>query len=379
MGEEMKGKVSLDVSAFEAAAKKAQETAKSFGVSVSKNLGIDSFKGMVAGALSVAGVTTAITSLLDKADNIDALAKRFDLSAEAIQSIQFAADQSGASADAMFMGLKKLSIAIDEARSGNADYITSLQSMGVSLDDIKTKNAEQIFYQIGEKANGASVESIKLGDAIKVFGRAGDQVLGAMRDGFADVAKGAKDAGVVIENDLVKKLADAKDNIEKLKLQATVLTGRAIGAVFNVAERVAEARKIGAQNRYFEISENDSSFANLANNVPDLIATLAAFAGGLGIDKGGLFSVRKAKGQSEEQQPIPFKQPIEYKGVSFQTGSLTANQRAGAYSARDPVLDMQVARMAELVKIAQENLKAQRDVVSNTKATVKAIEDTQVY
>ena len=363
MGEEMRGRVSLDLSAFERAALKGQQVAKNFGVSVEKSLGISQFKGMVAGALSVAAVTSSVNALLEKADGIDALAKRFDITAEGIQSIQYAADQTGASAESMFMALKKLTVALEEARDGNKEYRNALLALGVSLGDIKSKNAEQVFYQIGKRAEGAAGETMKFSDGIKVFGRAGDQALGSMRDGFATVAAGAKKAGVVIENDFVKKLADAHDQVQKLKAQITVGGASILSPIVSYIQSLGSrlgAASVAAQN------------TNQTGDDKKDIAQLYRFLGAMTVGVGGDFEVRKAKlKRAVDGGGGP---GLKFRGASFSAPNLTDNQRIGAFSNQNPFLNRQLAIEQEMVKIQNAIKKATEDTAKAAQATVRAVE-----
>ena len=366
MGEEMRGRVSLDLSAFERAALKGQQVAKNFGVSVEKSLGVSQFKGMVAGALSVAAVTSSVNALLEKADGIDALAKRFDITAEGIQSIQYAANQTGASADAMFTGIKKLSIAVEEARMGNKGYIASLAALGVSLQDAKSRSPEQLFFQIGQRINGTTAESVNLTDGIKVFGRTGDQVLGAMRDGFAGVASGAKKAGVVIEENLVRQLAEAKDQLSKFNDQVTVLKAKALGTIVG--------KNSSAMSAALDLGSTPGGKAASIISLLTPGGFLARYLGGLSVDPGGQFSVRKAKKGNGSSQSSGVLNIPEMRNISFSAPNLTDNQRIGAFSNQNPFLNRQLAIEQEMVKIQNAIKKATEDTAKAAQATARSLE-----
>ena len=378
MGDELKGRVSLDLSPFERAALKGQQVAKKFGLSVESSLGVGAFKGMVAGALSVAGVTSAITSLLAKADSIDALSKRFSISAEAIQAIQFAADQSGTSSDAMFMGLKKLTVALEEAKGGSKEYIKALGGLGVSLADIKSKNAEQLFYQIGQRINGTSAEAVKLTDGIKVFGRAGDQVLGSMRDGFTKVADAARQTGRVIKEDIVRELADAKDAWEDLKQQAVVKGAGALSFTGGVGKRVLSAIDIGFNTgkRYKRKGMSDPGWdeadllaSSLENIIEDSLGGIFyRTLGALTVEPGGRFSVRNAKSKvgTNQANNTPLIETARPQSISFSAPNLTGNQQVGAYSAMNPFLNRQIAIEQAILDLQKKAVVAQEQTARNT-------------
>lgn len=371
MGEAMRGVVTADISNFQAGILKAKGLAKSFGISAESSLGVGAFKGMVAGALSIGAVTAGVQALLNKADGIDALAKRFDISAESIQSIQFAADQSGASSEAMFMGLKKLSIALEEAKGGDDEFIKSLKSMGVSLNDIKTKGAEAIFYQIGARINGTSKESVKLTDGIKVFGRAGDVVLGAMRDGFTQVAKEAKNLGTVISNIDVKKLADAHDNLEKTKAQITakMATGAvsAIEGLGGIGKSVTKGSMIGY---YSAVIASMIEGKDLNDSMVAAEVARQDLGDGEGVDRDAMLDSAKKRRLNKKNIPevVNVVAP-DFRVASFQSPNLSGNQSVGAFSGQNPFLERQIAierQMLELQTKMEEHARKTAEATAKT-------------
>jgi hypothetical protein len=361
MGEEMKGKVSLDVSAFESAARKAQDTAKNFGLSVERSLGVGAFKGMVAGALTVGAVTHEIMGLIHKADEIDKVSKRFDITAESVQAIQFAAEQSGSSAETMFKAMKKLAMAQEKAKGGNDEYVASLQSLGVSVQEISTLTPEQLFYRIGDAMAKAEAGSVKFADANKVLGKSSDSVLAAMRDGFTDVAKKAKETGLVIRDELVAQLAEAKDKLEEFEQRKTVAKANALGLAGYELTRGSAATAAAVQVRT-QRSKLAQAFASFLN-----VGDLAAYLGGLTVDPAKLFfekkKYKKKTGVDDKTAP----EPPKLERVTIPGLNLTANQQIGAYSGQNPLLNRQLA-------IDQAMLDLQRKVADEAKKTAQNTE-----
>lgn len=357
MGEELKGKISLDATQFASGINKAKSLAKEFGVSAEKNLGISAFKGMVAGALSVGAVTNGITSLLEKADGIDALAKRFDLTAEAVQAIQYAADQSGASAESRFVALKKINVAQQEALNGNKETRAAFAGLGVTMDDLRSKNFEQLFYQIGNRVNGASLESVKLGDAIKVMGRGGDEVLGAMRDGFSEVARNAKAAGVVIQNDIVKALADAKDKLGTLSAQFTVVGADVLIKALGAAAKVLDQSLVGW---YARAAGALSAGASLSESMR------TAFEAPWVKELNDLLKASPKKPSGTVAVSVEPKKQKELGRISIPSMNLTSNQQIGAYSSQNPFLNRQLAIEQAMLDLQRKVAKATEDTARNT-------------
>ena len=374
MGEEMKGKVGLDISAFQAAITKAKSMALQFGTAVGKVSKLSGFAGAAASAISIGAVTSGISSLLEKADGIDALAKRFDLTAEAVQAIQYAADQSGASADSMFVALKKINVAQQESLNGNKETAAAFAGLGVTMDDLRSKNFEQLFYQIGNRVNGASLESVKLGDAIKVFGKTGDQVIGAMRDGFADIAKGAREAGVVIQNEAVAKLAEANDKLNKLKAQAVTIAGNAAGPISTGISKAQNATDVAVLMR-----TQGGALQNWIDDLSGGLVTWTRILGALTVDPSDVrLNPVKPKGDQIGVNVEPEKKK-ELGRISIPSMNLTSNQQIGAYSSQDPFLNRQIAIEQAMLELQRKAAKDAAETAKNTAQTVKQLQKNSDY
>ncbi len=375
MGEEMKGKVALDISGFERAALRAKGIAKDFGISTERSLGIHHFKGMVAGALTIGAVEHAIEALMEKSHGIEIVAKRFDLTAEAVQSIQYAADQTGISSEMMFKGLQKLALAQEKARGGDVKAAGALKILGVSMDNVKSKSFEEVFFEIGRAANGTEKEILKDKAANDLFGKAGYQILGAMREGFAGVAAGAKAAGMVIENDVVRRLADAQKKLERFKQRVTVSTGQAIGSVMDFHDRAAAAKKT-----IFGSEPSDRNLGAPMDPAKTILSWIRFFK--------VLENPPRERGQWADRDKVDIvksKKAVDsgsvaaslFEGAHFNGPNLTSNQKIGAYSSQNPFLDRQLAIEAEMLSIQKKIEDHAKKTSKSTDEVVEALKNLE--
>lgn len=177
------------------------------------------------GAISIEGVTKSIADLAKLQD----VADRTGVSTKQIQEFGYAVEQSGGEIEDVQNGLQKFAVNLSKAGQGSGDLAKLLEANNVALRD-KAGALRPVGELLGEVADliaNAASEEDKLNIATMAFGRGAAQglvlALSGGRKGLADFARQANDAGVVMENGLIKKAADLDDELTKLASQMKVL------------------------------------------------------------------------------------------------------------------------------------------------------------
>ena len=88
-----------------------------------------------AGLIGIRLGTSLITDFLTLADNIGKTSARIGISTSALQEFRFAAELSGASADAFDNSIQRFSRGLSEARSGTGQLAKVLSAMEISLKE----------------------------------------------------------------------------------------------------------------------------------------------------------------------------------------------------------------------------------------------------
>lgn len=164
------------------------------------------FAGLGAGALVAAARNAAAF-----ADNLIETADAVGLNAQRFQELQFAAQQSGVSAEQFATGLGRLAKQAGEAGIGT----------------------ERAFDLVLERMRQASTQSERVAVAMEAFGRSGRQMALAFGDGGAaaeEMAAKLRQMGGVLSEEVLRKVGEANDKIDAFAgvLRANVV--QAIGA-----------------------------------------------------------------------------------------------------------------------------------------------------
>jgi len=222
-------KISADISGLTASLNQAKsqtaDTAKNIDGST-KNI-VSSFLNMkvpttaIVGALAtVSGaILGTVKSALNLGDEMDRLGKKTGLPAQTLLQLQFAAEQSGTSLEAVATGFKFLSInAVDATtKTGNAGKV--FESLGVSVKDSngKLKDSKQLFIEVADKIAGIESPAIRTKLAVELFGKSGSELLPLLAEGGKGIQGLMNDfdsLGFVIDQDMVKRLDDLGDRFE---------------------------------------------------------------------------------------------------------------------------------------------------------------------
>lgn len=167
---------------------------------------------------SIAGFTALVKSAVTAGSAINDMGIRLGIGTDKLQALQHTARQSGADVNDLEMGLKKLNVTMAEAANDNAEARDTLAKLGLSwrTSSGATREAGDSIEEFAQKFNSLS-ESMKADIFQKIFGRAKGMrnVLDELgKQGFGAVEEGARRAGVVLSNELVKALDRVGDEFD---------------------------------------------------------------------------------------------------------------------------------------------------------------------
>jgi len=213
----VKGRTSLDGSGWAAGLRKMEVGTKGAAARMA-----GSMSSMIGGVFAVGFLTSATRRIVQHADQIDKTAKRINASTDTVQKFDFAATQSGASLTDVEKAFLNTSKAIEGAKQGLTTQMRAFEAFGITMQLLKNSTPEQIFLKIAEsieKAGGALDKAKSLQD---IMGRGGSALIPAFTGGFAGLMG---DAPETIDAEIITKLADFNDELDRLK--RVVLPGAA--------------------------------------------------------------------------------------------------------------------------------------------------------
>jgi uncharacterized protein YdcH (DUF465 family) len=238
--------------------------------------GLGTWQTAVAGAAGAAGLGYMINRSLAATQQLEKLSRQTGFSVEAIQELNFAAQQTGVRSDRLYDALGEMTQRMGEAsadfqRTGGdvTEMGEGFQAAGIAVDNLDRRNPQQVLYQVAEAIREAETESKALNIAVKTFGDEGGRDMVAMlREGsgaLRDMAQRANELGLVLEDDVVQQASNAK---ERVGLLVDVMGTQWQRVVGELAPEISEMA-----DNMADWVENNQKF--LTQDVPEHVKAIA--------------------------------------------------------------------------------------------------------
>lgn len=182
---------------------------------------------MLAAAAAAAAMTAALVgATVATAAQGDEAAKagaRVGASAEEMQELGFAAEQTGASLKDVENVLKVQARTSDEARQGLAASAEAYERLGVKAEDAtgKAKPQVQLLKELADGfRNRLTTDAERAAVAQDVFGRSGVKLLPLLKqgsEGIEELTAQAQDLGFVLDNEAAKAAEDFTDRQNEVR------------------------------------------------------------------------------------------------------------------------------------------------------------------
>lgn len=224
---ELKGKLSLDISNWNASIEAAKKSSKVLEDKLQnlKKLG----KGFaIAGAAVSASLGLMTKSFISTTARIDDTSKALQLSAKSFQNLSYAASQTGSDITTLSMGIKTLSRVVSRANDGNAEYQRALQEIGLSYKDLLKLSPEKQFEKVGQALNNISSPTRKVALSMELFGKSGAALIETASN-MSQLSEEAKRLGIIIDDDIIEAGDTLSDRFATINQQISSLNAN-IGA-----------------------------------------------------------------------------------------------------------------------------------------------------
>lgn len=189
--------------------------------------------GALAGAFAVAGLSNMVKQTLNFNDALSKTADRLGIMVEDLQGLHFAAEQSGVSVSTLEMGMQRMSRRVSEAGLGTGEAVKALKELGIEASSISKMGLDQQFKTLADALAGVESEADQVRIAMKLFDTEGVKLLNMMKNGSAglnEFQQEAKDLGFVLSRDMIAKMENANDSMNRVKK-----AGDGLKSVFAVA------------------------------------------------------------------------------------------------------------------------------------------------
>lgn len=206
----------LDKTGFDAGMAAAGKTARKFD---------NDLKSALAGAFAASAIVAFTRHIIEAVSKVNDLSERLNVSAEALQAMDYAAKQSGTSLETVAGAFRALSKARLEAmKDPNSAAGQVFAGMGIGNAELKATNLEGIFRRIASTIQSTDFGASELAMVEALLGRSGGELIPMFKAGLEQSTEEAKRLGLVMDEDVVQKIDDVGDSLDRMatKLKATV-------------------------------------------------------------------------------------------------------------------------------------------------------------
>jgi hypothetical protein len=227
----LRAELGLGTAQFDKGLSKSQRRIKGFQ---------KAFLGAFAGLASAAALKQLASGIQNSIDKLDELAKTADsigVTTDALQELRVAADLSGVSQEELTNGMKRFARTASDANNGLATAMRGFDQLNISVTDTsgKLKPVDVLLAEVADSFAGMENATQKAALAQELFGRAGVKMVNLLNEGSAGIQRMRDEAralGLVIDEDLIRRSVEAKD---ELALMSKVLDTQLTVALANLA------------------------------------------------------------------------------------------------------------------------------------------------
>lgn len=259
-------------------AKKAEKKASSFADVLKGSLAA---QAIVAGVKAVAnGIKSMFGALNDSAASLGELsdnAAKVGMSAEALQSWQYAAKMAGLETSQLIDAMKKQQTVFSSAKLGNADLADTYAKIGVDITTLTS--AEGGFQAVINGLASCKDETTRNAVANKIFGESYANLapllaLGA--SGIGELRQKAYDLGIVMSEDAVNAGDALSDELDTLGIVVDATKAKLVsGMVPAMRTYITEAeRTLGSQKTQQSLKSLGSSIGEITGKALNLAASV---------------------------------------------------------------------------------------------------------
>lgn len=215
----LKGKISLDDSAFRAGVRRVQINSKALAKNVGQSFrdigkvmanvtrSLAKFATIAAGITFAAAIAGAVKLSAKLKEAFDLGGQLSDISAQTgvavkdLVVLRRAFEDAGVSADAVGITLNRLTRRTQIATQGNNSYAKALETLGLNAEELAKKSQADRFWQVADAINRIGINSATTAAAMDLLDTSAGQLFGLFQDANAleNAAASVGSAGLILE------------------------------------------------------------------------------------------------------------------------------------------------------------------------------------
>lgn len=163
----------------------------------------------------------ALRSVVADLDNIGKTADKLGLTTDALQELRIAGETAGISTNTLDMAMQRYGRRLAEARRGQGEAVKAFQEMNIALVDAdgRARSAEAVLGDVADRMAGMADQTDRNRIAMKLFDSEGVAMVNMLRngsEGLEELRKAAREAGGVIEEDLIRGAEETQNRLDLL-------------------------------------------------------------------------------------------------------------------------------------------------------------------
>lgn len=224
-------------------------------------------RGMVSGlvgGITAAGVVTSVRNALRDAGQLQDISEKIGISAEKLQELRFGAEETGSSISTMDEALAKFSVRLADARQGNGELAKVLGAFNIQLTDSagNARSMEAVMRDVADAVKAVQDPTEQLNIVTAAFGQGAGELVNLLRQGskgLDEMATSARNAGQVLDDELVQRSAEINDRFERLSRTISITFKGAILEIVDVLNNIHLFDSWETQMKRFEQSMTNYS------------------------------------------------------------------------------------------------------------------------
>lgn len=177
------------------------------------------FVAGVAPILSVAAALRTAREALSEFDRLGNRADMFGVAVESLQELRFAAEQSGMAVDNFDTAFRRFIRRSAEAAQGTGAAKGAFEELGISLHDAngQLKASEDLLREVADALQRVPNQADRLRLAFRMFDTDGAMMTNVLAEGAAgldEMAERARELGIVIETDTIRRAQEMKRELD---------------------------------------------------------------------------------------------------------------------------------------------------------------------
>lgn len=325
-------KATLDSRGFSSGVDRMEDKVKGFSKS------LFNVKRSIGSAFSTGAIASFANQALVAADNVDNLANQLGLTIETTQSLKNVFDEAGIGLEGLNTVMATIRDKQAEAITGNEAAIKSFEALGIAMEDLKGMTPEQALEAVSRNLHMVDESADATKAMFDLLGARGGKMKEALqlaaKDGFGALNESMKEAGRIMEEDVVKRLDNLEERFarqkQRIAAESASLVAQGVSAIEQIAA-VAGSLSAGdtiaaglqsARSQYGELDEiakleAEKDAEKIKRNLVRSSLAVATFGAS------AVFGGKEGKAERQLQQQI------EQQKKTNQTLEKIANKEAG--------------------------------------------------